>query len=1316
MKKQRVFLAGLLFAGATILGACEYNANIRYNVDFYVDGKVYKSVGTDGKNIDMPQDPYKEGYQFDGWYTQENGEGDLVTLYTLLDQPLSEDMRLNIYAHFLEELTVTYVTGTNEVIDATTYVEGDTISALTPETVPENMLFGGWYTDQNYTTKWDFETELTTDVTLYANWLSAQVTLTYDYNIDGIEDKTVQTNRFEKAESFTPDPIPDYEFIGWYLDKNYTQAFDYNQDTVDEDLTLYGKWLSEFVTVTFDYQHTELENTAIKIRRGTAVMEVIPETTPLYHVFLGWFTRQYYGEQWNFDNVITQDTTLYAYWEDHTGNFSIVTLITPNGNNYTLYTKVGETLNEPYLYVPTGQRFVGWFRDETYTQPWDIANDGVDSEKMTLYAKFEDVYITVTLKIEGETQTHTVKYGDVLTLPTPKKEDYYLDGWQGVVEGSSATITCDDTFHANRLENVTFTPIFKSIFQFTKINSVNAYELTSITLPTQKTISIPAEYNGFPVTSIASKACWNRNGFHKLIIPDSVEHIGESAFTACHGLQEVTIGSGTKEIGKGAFSDCSALTKVTFIGNALTKLGDGVFARTAITNLTLPDSLETFSGITYCEKLTHIDLGKIKHLTGGFNGTALQELIIPETVETITADVSEGLNMIIYAETESKPEGWISYWNASNLPVVWDANSNNTVKQDNMLFAATKNGATLIRCESLATTVSVPETVVINGTQYPVTELGSNAFYMLSNLQNLSLPDTLEKVSLPQFIGCNNLVYHEENGVIYLGNTNNPYLILKDLTRNQNVLTVPAQTRIILGHSPSYYYTDHSIKALAFEDNSNLKCIGPSFFSWAYDSYKNISLPAGVKYIGSAAFSGKTTNIFVPETSKPDGWTDDWFRTTYLSANVYYGVTQDAIYKTNDATYLLQNGEATLVNLFGNGTGICELPSVLTVNGETYPLTKIGAYALSHLKTTLDGLFIPETVQYFEPNYDTSNVYVHAIFIKAEALPETWSEDWQPFGLSSNNIFFGVSQDDYIITDDAHYIASEDYATAYLYVGETVIGGNSMFLLPTSINVQGKELPVSHIHRSFIESVQYVTVILQESVTHIPAGKTYGYGTQFFTTHASQPEGWEDGWNEAYSGFISVTYGLTGLTATEKTYTFVTEGTAVQPITAYFLAKSPSTTVTNGKYFWGWYEDAAFSGKPIEFPYMGEGKTLYARFETTKIQDGKSYETAYDLSVGSYQSITIDKAGEIVYFKYTATASKTCLFKSRGDYDTYGVIYHPTSIGLERYKIVAEADSGGTGENFSVSYQLSSGFTYYFALRLVDNTQTGSFEFIVTLA
>lgn len=59
-----------------------------------------------------------------------------------------------------------------------------------------------------------------------------------------------------------------------------------------------------------------------------------------------------------------------------------------------------------------------------------------------------------------------------------------------------------------------------------------------------------------------------------------------------------------------------------------------------------------------------------------------------------------------------------------------------------------------------------------------VKEIGEGAFYGCSALEKISLSNDIEKISKNAFFGCDALEFTVENNACYLGNTENPYLVL----------------------------------------------------------------------------------------------------------------------------------------------------------------------------------------------------------------------------------------------------------------------------------------------------------------------------------------------------------------------------------------------------------------------------------------------------------------------------------------------------------------------------------------------------------
>lgn len=106
---KRLLLKVLVICMALSALICTFAAcgNVEFKVNFIVDGAVYSTLSTSGKEIiKMPENPTKDGYTFGGWFWDKDVWEKPFTANSLLDAPLSSDM--SVYAKFNANHTHSY--------------------------------------------------------------------------------------------------------------------------------------------------------------------------------------------------------------------------------------------------------------------------------------------------------------------------------------------------------------------------------------------------------------------------------------------------------------------------------------------------------------------------------------------------------------------------------------------------------------------------------------------------------------------------------------------------------------------------------------------------------------------------------------------------------------------------------------------------------------------------------------------------------------------------------------------------------------------------------------------------------------------------------------------------------------------------------------------------------------------------------------------------------------------------------------------------------------------------------------------------------
>lgn len=131
-----------------------------------------------------------------------------------------------------------------------------------PEGIDSDSKFGGWYysptCESSTEVKWDSDKMPAHNVRVYAKWIPAEYTLSFETN--GAGKIPSQTLKKHTQITLPEDPTKaGYTFLGWYLDSDFKQPFTEGFQIL-EDTTLYAKWAKENETYQYTVQYVDSDS------------------------------------------------------------------------------------------------------------------------------------------------------------------------------------------------------------------------------------------------------------------------------------------------------------------------------------------------------------------------------------------------------------------------------------------------------------------------------------------------------------------------------------------------------------------------------------------------------------------------------------------------------------------------------------------------------------------------------------------------------------------------------------------------------------------------------------------------------------------------------------------------------------------------------------------------------------------------------------------------------------------------------------------------------------------------------------------------
>ena len=567
----------------------------------------------------------------------------------------------------------------------------------------------------------------------------------------------------------------------------------------------------------------------------------------------------------------------------------------------------------------------------------------------------------------------------------------------------------------------------------------------------------------------------------------------------------------------------------------------------------------------------------------------------------------------------------------------------------------------------------------ITGVTIPdsITTISGWAFEGLSGITEITIPASVEVVGENAFMDCTNLTTVYWNTSAEIKNNNGIFSGCTKLTNiivGENVTRVPQTVYneewfnnqpdgLVIANNYVYGYKGTiPFNYSLILPNGTLGIMDNAFLD-SGSAITSVTIPDSVTYVGKNAFSGCTG-----------------IETFSAPASIASKVAKESD-SQNLGKIIITSGSTIEPDAFYGCTGLTSI---------TIPdsVTSIGYEAFRGC-TGLTSITIPDSVTSI--GHRAFDYCANLEEVHVESLEDWCAIDFGDYGnplrFNSAKLYIDgeVPSGNYVIPDGITIIP------AYTFRNCT---GLTSVTIPDGVTSIGG--------RAFYNCTGLTSITIPDSVTSIESDAfedCRSLQTVYYGGTQSQWNNISIGSNNSY---LTSATRIVGSDGTTRTYTFVTNCDETIPSqTVTYLASLPTISRT-GYTFVGWYDNSSLTGSPVTAPYASkDNTTLYAKW--TVVVTGSSFDSAISAIRGSSYTVNITTGGQIVYFVFRPTTSRTYTIQSTGSGDTYATLYNSSKSSI------TSNDDGGNGNNFLISYSMTAGETYYIAVRYYSSSTTGSF-------
>ena len=472
--------------------------------------------------------------------------------------------------------------------------------------------------------------------------------------------------------------------------------------------------------------------------------------------------------------------------------------------------------------------------------------------------------------------------------------------------------------------------------------------------------------------------------------------IGEGAF-ADSEITSVTIPDSVKAIGKQAFQNCTVLTAVS-LPSGITEIAEGTFSGcSALTDITIPNTIQTIA-------------------SEAFSGcTALAEIILPPSFQTVSGRAFYKCPILII-RVQATPQGREGSF-GDGCPVVWNCLQNEVAEDgyihtyvDGLHYMLKDGEATMATRHTQAAqdikSLTIPASIGYKSRSYPVTAIAERAFYEHTALCDVTIPASVEVIGKDAFSGC----------------------------------------------SPYVFFCEAESQSIGFESNWNVNC------PVVWNCKSNATATDGFAY-------KKVDNLY--------------YAASYDTARLL--TPRKDITEANIAASIEIGESVYYVTGIGNECFMdCKALTSVTIPNS---VIAIGDSAFSGC-TDLTEITIPASVRFIS-KAAFSGCYALTIRCEAESRPSGWHENWKS---TSCPVVFDAANND--IADDGYIYTMQDGIRYALKDGQAAVAVQRKSIttakIPATVIYKGTSYPVTSIgERAFWLCYALTDVTLPASITSI---------------------------------------------------------------------------------------------------------------------------------------------------------------------------------------------------------------------------------------